>query len=497
MYQDSRVDSEAQISDVLPASMYNLPVELLHQVIGFLDIVDILTLRKTCKYLSVLSRERSLWTALFNRMRATQPLPYSRSEFEAMSAPEIERVLLTAFEVEKSFLVPRERMGHIIPTSKQDIGSLCYLVFVLDRFVLSADNTTVISLWDASELPSSTIIPSYPRARLSLPTWTLLAHSLSPDNSILYIAVSSHQRARIYAIPLDSNAPNANKYELAFNLTADFDMHMTDAIRCMDPDSSLVLLYHTATSVDVLNWRTNSRATITIDDVEEVWNGVTTLRFCGPYILCFRVHSIEAYPLPAGFSNSATTRPGSLPVLRHRFPAVTFRRVSLSHLRSSHCPSGDVYTVFMLANDLFEGTFHYQVNVKTIPAPSISITPLAMRGLYPPNAAGDDRGRHPPFGVGIGGAFVSAWALGSVGLRGVWVDRQRGDMVRRVVAFTACPSRLRPGEHRSREGTWNESAADAAPYFDGRVVLSIPSYDLRGWCYFAPGKRICNEVMNF
>ncbi|KIJ05769.1 hypothetical protein PAXINDRAFT_103643, partial [Paxillus involutus ATCC 200175] len=313
-------------------------------------------------------------------MRATQPLPCSRSEIEAMSVPEIERALLAAFQVEKSFLMPRQYMKHIMPSSNVDVdeASLCYLSFVRDRFLLSADNTMVISLWEISELSSSTVVPSYPCARVSLPSWGLLAHSLSTDRSTLYIAVTQLQRARIYTISLDSNLPNANEYRLSFNLIADFDMRMRDAIKCIDPESSLVLLYCTARSVDIMNWHTNARSTVTINDSGKRWNGVTALRFCGPYFLCFRINSLEAYPLPAGFSVSGSSRPDSLPILLHRFPNMTYRRVSLSDVRSRHHPSGEIYTVFFLVNDVFRGVLHYQVDVKISPVPSISVKLLAL-----------------------------------------------------------------------------------------------------------------------
>ncbi|KAF9244113.1 hypothetical protein BU15DRAFT_59457 [Melanogaster broomeanus] len=333
--------------------------------------------------------------------------------------------------------------------------------FVLDRFILSANTVTVISLWDVPEHPSSTIVPSYPCARLSLPSWELVAHNVSSDNSTLYVAVTKHHRARIYAVPLGlvSNVPpSGNKDRLSFNLTADFSMPIPDTIviRSIDPDSSLVLLCQIATSIVVLNWRTNFQATITMqsDDLEEVWNGVTALRLCGPYILCFRIHSVEAYPLPTGFSEPGTTSPspGSLSVLRHEFPAVVFRRVSLSQVRSSRCPSGEVYTIFMLANDLHRGTYHYQINVTTAPVPSISVKLLAMRdiGISTPLISTGDNIGAPQLSVMIRGTFVSAWALGSVGLRSVWVERQRGSIDRRVVASTTYPSRLHSKEPSSR-----------------------------------------------
>jgi hypothetical protein len=152
---------------------------------------------QTCKPFSLLCEERSLWTALFNRMMATQPLHCSQSEIEAMSVPDIELALFAAFQVEKSFLMPRQYMKRIMPSSNADEGSLRYLSFVRDRFLLSVDHTMAISLWDIPEHSSSTMVPSHPCARVSLPSWHLLTHSLSIDRSTLYIAVTQAKRSVI------------------------------------------------------------------------------------------------------------------------------------------------------------------------------------------------------------------------------------------------------------------------------------------------------------
>lgn len=167
------------------------------------------------------------------------------------------------------------------------------------------------------------------------------------------------------------------------------------------------------------------------------------------------------------------------------FPAVTFRRLSLSHVRLSHSLSDEVYTVFMLANDLFRGTFHYQITVKITPVPSITVKLLAMREL----GTTDLQNPNAPFGISIGGTFVSAWALGSAGMRGVWVDRLRGNIDRRVVAFTTHPSSLHSNEQPSQGGSGSggdEGGSEAgipagdAPHLHGRVIWDISSYDLRG-----------------
>jgi hypothetical protein len=212
------------------------------------------------------------------------------------------------------------------------------------------------------------------------------------------------------------------------------------------------------------------------------WNGITSLRFCGPYILCFRARSVEAYPVP---TDTPTADP--LPMLRHRFGAVCFRDVSLSHVRVSHCASGDVYTLFMLTNDVYQGMFHYRIRVTTTPVPSMSVHVLA-KGSIPasgplPLVPGSND-RHT-FEEMVRLMFLSTWSLGSAGLRGVWVDRQRGSIDRRVVAFTTHPSRLRTKEAALVPGEDSVSGGDEPdepPTMDGKVIHNIASYNLRGAC---------------
>lgn len=303
--------------------------------------------------------------------------------------------------------------------------------------------------------------------------------------------------AVIYSVPLPPLGASEN-HQGCLHPEAEFLLRETELLRDMDPYSGRALLHFPPASAHVVHWREdNRRSTIDIqldnldDGVSFVslargwypharsmpqWNGITSLRFCGPYILCFRARSVEAYPVPTD-----TPAANPLPMLRHRFGPVCFRAVSLSHVRVSHCPSGEVYTIYMLTNDVYEGIFHYRIRVTTKPVPSMSVKVLAKGGIRMseplPLIPGTDI-RYTLDDI-IRSMFVSTWSLGSVGLRGTWVDRQRGSIDRRVVVFTTHPSRLCtkevsssvPGEH-----------SDEVPAMDGKVVHVISSYDLRGTC---------------
>lgn len=188
------------------------PVELYHEIILFLDINDVLALRmatnlsrirltsstdpiyQTCKYFLALTQERCIWSMMFTRMRATQALPCSRTEFMAMSSLQAERVLFAAYKVEASFLELRNRSAQHIPIIvKQPYSSMnpptCswrVLKFVSDRFLLSVDDIAVI-IWDTSKLASSSsAIASPPWAHFTLSNIIGYADCYST----LYIAIA-------------------------------------------------------------------------------------------------------------------------------------------------------------------------------------------------------------------------------------------------------------------------------------------------------------------
>lgn len=311
--------------------------------------------------------------------------------------------------------------------------------------------------------------------------------------------------AVIYSVPLPPLGVNEN-HQGRLHREAEFQLRDTDLLKDMDPYSGRALMCCSSTSIQILHWYDdNRRSTISIEqDVHDErvsimslaryaslrtfipqWNGIASLRFCGPYILCFRGRSVEAYPVP-----TVTSMANPLPMLRHRFGQVYFQVVSLSHVRASRCPSGEAYTIFMLTCDVSQGKgmFHYRIRVTTSPIPSMSVQVLARGSIHispPPPIPGTDI-RYTSEDI-ISQVFVATWSLGSAGLRGVWVDRRRGSIDRRVVVFTTHPSRLRtkvalsvPGEGFSEGDTVD--VEDEVPSMDGKVIHVNSSYDLRGRC---------------
>ncbi|KAF5384599.1 hypothetical protein D9757_007456 [Collybiopsis confluens] len=110
---------------------------------------------------------------------------------------------------------------------------------------------------------------------------------------------------------------------------------------------------------------------------------------------------------------------------------------------------------------------------------------------------------HDSHGVSTSGrltsSFVAAYAMGSQGMRAIWVERRRGDTMRRIVSCQLQPKHLltplsssssasASGSRSGTEGNGGsnpdengiESGLEALPWaIDGHVIYSIQSYDLR------------------
>ena len=128
-------------------------------------------------------------------MRQTHPLNCSKNEFAALSPWQSERLLVRASKTEKVFSSFRENVQHrIIPSGQTlKIGPVVALSFLSERFLLSADDTTMVYVWDMSKL-SSAEAPAFPCARLTLVGWNFLTYNLSSDLSTLNVVLSKVDR---------------------------------------------------------------------------------------------------------------------------------------------------------------------------------------------------------------------------------------------------------------------------------------------------------------
>jgi hypothetical protein len=474
--------------------MQNLPVELQLQIVTFLDMEMILSLRKTCTSFSRLTHDRSLWLGLISRMSHVLPRPLSESETATLSTLQLERLIKTAIHVEQMWLLPRKDSFLVKERCDSDdiensIPRVRYLAFVSDHYLLSLGSEGKINLWKINDVFAPFTAEVF--VTFASSTWYPCAYHLNAAGSILAIALTHVElvAARVLTISLDIDGSSESGPPLLV-IQGEFSIFPPQVIRAIDADLELALLSNTALSFEVVNWRTKAHATIALraNDLGDLWNGITAMRICGPYILIFRMHTVEAYPFPSHICSGVGERSDILPQLTFRFPhTMTYRRVSLTKTTCIKDDESEIYGLSALANDLFHGIFHFYVKLTVGALPSLSVLPLGVRPmavaspqfnsapLLPPLA--------PPVPFGIvqdTRTFVSAWALGDYGRRGIWVTRSRTSMIRTVVAFTNPPD-----VSNTLEGTrvWSNDSLQASVdsegtrLINGQAVHDIPLQD--------------------
>ncbi|EIW80335.1 hypothetical protein CONPUDRAFT_73483 [Coniophora puteana RWD-64-598 SS2] len=370
---------------------------------------------------------------------------------ETLLQPSVKQLVAASLRIECSWLLPRPRIPTRLVSPSAPIRSelsLCSLEFVRDRYLLAVYERGKVDLW-------------------------YMDTGMDKDGQ--------RRDMRLYAWGL----------------------------RAINVESGITLFSHVS-SMDVVNWRTNTSVPITAyadDDLEELWNGKTAMTFCGP---CFHTRSIELYPtpsLPGTASSPHTAHYPHIPVLIHRFSHITFRRVSVSHPRPSFLSPPTGYALSFVGYDVFHGLFQYLLTLTLAPVPSLT---FALAALHPVGIARDMVHAYASvFGAGRGSPR-------SLGRRGVWVERMRESLTTSLYAFSWDRTRknVRPRLKESvvvgegpEDGGGPVDDSDAVdgivveaeeaessdgeeevgfvrvqtgvPLMDSKIVLEVPSIDLR------------------
>ena len=98
-----------------------------------------------------------IWTEAFETVRQSQSFFYLHKEFEDMTPLEMQRTLVSAYEVEQAFLRPRKRLVPLVRNTPGSASPIHCMSFLLDRFILTTHYNGTFNLWalsrDASSMP--------------------------------------------------------------------------------------------------------------------------------------------------------------------------------------------------------------------------------------------------------------------------------------------------------------------------------------------------------
>ncbi|KAJ6568380.1 hypothetical protein DFH09DRAFT_433940 [Mycena vulgaris] len=435
----------------------DVPSEVLLLIISYLDVPEVFPLRQTCREVSELTRDKSVWLNFLETLKRAGDIPLPPAACDPavsdFSSSTIESMVVSATRASDSWLLPREITPLATPLSGEALDGLNIF---LDTWLLVVYVNGLVYLRSLREngFPSATLDLSGAGKR-----WRSHSASLAPGNKHIFLAMSNNSRpfeTVLYEINIDTE----NSAGITFNLVRTFSGNRTRTIRALDVVSRLLVFSSPARTLDVLSWDAENGGSSSMwmaDDAEEWFDGVVALRHLGSHFLVIRTHTIELHAC-----EDATQPERSMQPLKHRVPFP---------LREGSVSLSDPIT--SAASD--SGGRRIRINVLVYDAHSLSSYAVAI--LLPDAASADVQ---PTMDVILAGEvrplppkvhngnpaprshwFVSTLGLGQQAIRAMWVERHSLTMTRHVRVCTM-----------NRNVTWHEMKTASS-------VFTLPSYDLR------------------
>ncbi|KAK7031694.1 hypothetical protein R3P38DRAFT_2620039 [Favolaschia claudopus] len=418
------------------STLLDMPNDILLLIIcNFLDAPEVLLLRRTCREISQLTRDKIVWLRFLERLQNSGEIPLPNSPDTDAS---LENIVISAYRASQLWLKPRQLGKPILnPLGGRPIKGLN---IYLDVWLLIVYADGFVYLWniqkDAGHICGT----------LDLRTdgfrWTSYSASLDPTNEAIILAIQSigamECETRLYSIKLG--------IDQIFTLIRTFKHPLPRGILVLDTARKLVVLASSTQTLDVIKWDSEEHNMFVPlddfdDDAEEtLFNTVIALRLLGSHFLAIRTHTIELHLCDDSFQPQRGTKP-----LKHVLPfPLQDGAASLSDAVLS--AEGRIH-VNLLAYDAHSlACYNITIALPTTMAASMEVTLIGKAPLH-------ILCRTP--------SFVSAHALGAQGIRAMWVERNNHTMTRRVRVFAF-----------NRHKAWHEM--DEA--FD---AFSLKSYDLR------------------
>ncbi|KAI0695340.1 hypothetical protein C8T65DRAFT_665439 [Cerioporus squamosus] len=443
-----------------------VPDEVLLDVLQYLDLHEVLALRKTCKRLNSLTRDHHAWLVMLHTQESYAPLPPHLRDphcWTHLSSSELETVVRRLHEIHRTWLL--RRSTYFLPShdescmldplfSNDDGARTIYSVEIfLDRWLLCIYHEKLVEIWDldsAVRSPHQPMLCRRQRVRGADSFSSAITHFNHLDD-ILTIAVSCHEQCHVIQVRLHTSSviylPKDAEYgqDVEFRTIAVITFASpVFSLRAVDPTQSLLLL-GLPTSFHLLNWITRQRTVVHMlsEEEEELWNGVVGAIFLTRrHILVLKAHSLEICTLlgkpkvyaprqsPDGGHEprlaptvEAPTMEMAAAVHSYFFPSTTFRGVSFSqpvvhegkpHPDGASEPEPTTVTLAFLAYDVLRGLFQCSVSVVIPPPPDpanphtvlppldIAVYLVAAHNMAIPVAPGTDDGPTPRSGFSHG-----------------------------------------------------------------------------------------------
>ncbi|RDX48130.1 hypothetical protein OH76DRAFT_676854 [Lentinus brumalis] len=187
------------------SALLHVPDEIILDVLQYLDLHEVLGLRKTCQRLNALTRDHHAWLVMLHAQKRYAPLPphlQDPSYWTHLSSGELETVVCRLHEIHLTWLIRRSTYflpGHdescvLDPLfSNDDSARTIYSVEIfLDRWLLCIFHEKLVEIWDldsAVRSPHQPVLCRRQRVRGAGSFSSAITHLNRLDN-ILTIAVS-------------------------------------------------------------------------------------------------------------------------------------------------------------------------------------------------------------------------------------------------------------------------------------------------------------------
>ncbi|KAJ6621447.1 hypothetical protein B0H10DRAFT_2017324 [Mycena sp. CBHHK59/15] len=446
-------------------SLLDVPSEVLLLIISYLDIPQVLSLRQTCRDVSHLTRDKTVWFAFLNKQRELGDIPFTHAVGDPATplvelAPSaLESIVVSAKRAADAWMLPRESHPILQPPLVGE--SLNGLNIFLDAWLLIVYLDGLVYLWNIQNSPQQGLCATLDLREQGI-IWRSYSASLTRDNRHIMLAMSYNSASFetvLYQINIE---PSDSAIPRAFTLVRSFGSTVSRTIRTIDVSRQLVAFSYSSHVVDIVCWGTEKDCetyTFPLDAAEELYNGIIALRLLCSHFLAIRTHTIELHPCPLEKQRDPGDRPRL--ALKHALPfPLREGAVSVSDAEILRDP----------------GSLVRHVRIKLLAYDAHSLTAYTVRLILPDAAAaavptmdvafiGEVRGAAPAGGAGPmvrSHWFVSAHALGPQAVRALWVERDSPTMTRRVMVCTL----------NRHEAVWHDMGSAASVY-------ALQSYDLR------------------
>ncbi|KDQ13009.1 hypothetical protein BOTBODRAFT_400487 [Botryobasidium botryosum FD-172 SS1] len=398
--------------------LLDFPDELLLGIMSYMDVYSILSLRKTCKYLSTITRDRALWVAII--VALGRDLPLRKICISASSTSEIEECAIRAVRLQGVWSSPScaPSMRKVPPRVKQTQS----FALIDHRWLVTASHQGV-NFWDLGEDAGSPIAYVVGCSTGNRVVTNLCAlPQASREYALVAVRWESQggERTTVFRFPMMAS-------EVAWDRKPETVLQLRESVGLKDVGHDFtrdLVAFSSNMHLRVIIWdsKTGYRAVLSRpeeEDDNDTWNGTLAVRFCGEYILVIRASSFELHSLPP-LQPSDPSHPGLLRprsperstlIASHSFGAESFRDASVT----AYVPSCSGDPVYALVVDSQRSIRRY--------------------AMYLPHSS------HAEFRVVLQETFVPAprlvseVRLGAQNRRGIWIEKSE-KATRAVMAFT-------------------------------------------------------------